>query len=382
MRPAQRFFFLMFVPVCAVVCSFPARGEEDAAAVMDIHFGVIEPPVVAQQDITVRAATSNQQLDEKPLECSGLAWNEGTLLISSDRHEHLLFTCPVDLDKMVIGTPSKKVIIRNEQYLLSDIESLTLRKHNGQLSVVMMGSLSNAPDAQPLPQRRHLFWADVKSTSPFVIGHPNVLSAGSIRRQLEPLMDAIKLAPYTAFDAEYPGDDKNTYRWGNVEGISFTPDGKTLLCGMRNPLYGQEAVLFAVSGIPEAMQSLEPDIVSISDLFLLDLGNRGVSDLVWDSVTQGFLITAAKSNGPRLDPDAPYPPNTLDSALFWWSGQKADKPILVVRIPDMTIEAVCRLGDSRYIALGSDEGDISEGRSYRQSVITILEFSGIRRNPQ
>ncbi len=381
MRPAHRVIVWLLLPVWTFLFSLTARGESISAAVVDIRFGEIEPPVVAQQDITVRAATSNQQQEEKPLECSGLAWCDGQLLISSDRHEHLVFTCAVDLDKMVIGTPSPKILIRNEQYLLSDAESLLVRTIKGQSSLLIMGSMSNAPNGQPLPQRRHLFWADIVSPRPFRVAAGTSRSAGAIRRQVEVLFDTIKLTPYYAFNADYVGDDKNTYRWGNVEGVSFTPDGSTLLCGMRNPLYEHKAILFAVAGIPEALPSLEPDIMAVSDLFLLDLGGRGVSDLAWDAMTQGYLITGAKSNGPRLDPDAPYPPNTLDSALFWWSGHKADRPILIARIPDMTIEAVCRLGESRYIALGSDEGDVSEGRAYRQSVLTILEFGGIRRKP-
>jgi hypothetical protein len=43
----------------------------------------------------------------------------------------------------------------------------------------------------------------------------------------------------------------------------------------------------------------------------------------------------------------------------------------------MKVEAVCRLGESRYIAICSDEGDVSEERANRpQSVITIMDFSG------
>ena len=45
--------------------------------------------------------------------------------------------------------------------------------------------------------------------------------------------------------------------------------------------------------------------------------------------------------------------------------------------PDMKIEAICRLGSSRFIAICSDEGDVSEGREQRQSVLTILDFRGI-----
>ena len=87
---------------------------------------------------------------------------------------------------------------------------------------------------------------------------------------------------------------------------------------------------------------------------------------------------AAKSNGPKLDKDQPFPPNTLDSALFWWSGRKKDRPMLFATVPDMKIEAICRLGTSRFIAIGSDEGDVSEGREQRQSVLTILEFTGVK----
>ena len=43
----------------------------------------------------------------------------------------------------------------------------------------------------------------------------------------------------------------------------------------------------------------------------------------------------------------------------------------------MKIEAICRLGDTGFIAVGSDEGDVSEGREQRQSVLTILYFTGL-----
>ncbi len=338
-----------------------------------IRFDVIEPPVVAQKDITVLAPTSNQQLEGKPLECSGLAWFNGYLLIASDRHEHLLFTCPIDLENMVIGTPQPKILVHNEQNLLKDIESITLLQNNDGNFLYMMCSLSNAPDAQPLPQRRNLFFCKINQIAPFEEGQSNVFSVDYIREQLEIYLKKINAQPYYTFDVGYPGEDKNTYRWGNVEGITFTPDREYLLCGMRNPLFDGAAFLFAISGISQ------PKSMKVKDFFILDLDERGISDLTWDPVSNGYLITAAKSNGPRLDPDKPFPPNTLDSALFWWSGRKTDKPVLIAKIRDMTIEAVCRLGNSRYIALGSDEGDISEGRTARQSILTILEFTGIPR---
>ncbi len=372
---------LNLVPLLVFMCCGQAFGAEEKGKfiVCDIRFGAIEPPVVLQKDITVRVPTSNQQTEPKPLECSGLAWLNGYLLITSDRHEHLIFTCSVDINNMVIETPQLQVLVRNEKYLFKDSESITILQKNGQSLMYMMCSLSNAPDGQPLPQRRHLLCCNISQISPFETDNCNVLSAETLRGQLEICFQKIKAQPYYTYYVDYPGENKNTYRWGNVEGITFTPDGQYMLCGMRNPLFDGAAILFAVSEMPRQTQLPQEETMKVTDFFLLDLQDRGVSDLAWDPVTQGYLITAAKSNGPRLNPDSPFPPDTLDSALFWWSGNKTDSPVLVARIPDMTIESVCRLGLSRYIVLGSDEGDVSEGRTARQSILTVLEFTGITR---
>jgi hypothetical protein len=373
--------WLYLLPLLVFMCYDQAFCAEENGKfiVHDIRFGVIEPPVVLQKDITVRAPTSNQQTELKPLECSGLAWMNGYLLIVSDRHEHLVFTCAVDINNMVIEEPVPHVLVHNEKYLLKDSESIAVLQKNGQSLLYIMCSLSNAPDGQALPQRRNLLCCNIGVISPFEADHCNVLSAETLRGQLEDCFQKIKAKPYYTYYVDYPGENKNTYRWGNVEGITFTPDGQYMLCGMRNPLFDGAAILFAVSGMPRQTQLPQEETMKVTDFFLLDLQGRGVSDLAWDSVTQGYLITATKSNGPRLNPDQPFPLDTLDSAFFWWSGNKTDSPVLVARIADMTIEAVCRLGLSRYIVLGSDEGDISEGRTARQSILTVMEFTGTSR---
>jgi hypothetical protein len=49
-------------------------------------------------------------------------------------------------------------------------------------------------------------------------------------------------------------------------------------------------------------------------------------------VTKGYLITAAKSSGPKLNNDQPFPRNTPDSVVFWLSGRKKGKPTLFAKI--------------------------------------------------
>lgn len=340
-----------------------------------IRFGFIEPPVVAQKDITVRAAVSNQQLQQKALECSSLAWLDGQLLILSDRHQHMVFTCPVDLEQMRIAEPKGHIIIKNEQQLLDDAEAVTVhRDSTGRLMVYASCSLSNDRTELGLPRRRHMLSFDLLGTEPFRFREPTVINATDVRKKVNLYFIKAGTVPYRTY---YEDTDKNTYRWGNVEGIVFSPTGE-MLCGMRNPLHRGKAIVFVLKNIDSAFLERNPERFELAEIFTLELGGRGISDICWDPLTKGFIITAAKSSGPKLTRDEAFPPNTLESAVFWWSGMKSEKPVMFADVPDMKIEAVCRLGTTPYIAIGSDEKDLSEGRTrQQQSVITILYFTGI-----
>lgn len=386
--PAKHSFsmvrFLLLGTMLAYVAFAPAQqrtGQADTVA--EIHFGFVEPPVVAQRDITVEAPVSAQATEVKALECSGMAWADGRLILASDRHGLMLFTCPIDLQQMTIGTPSPRVVIGNEQELLDDAECLVIRAdpdvHRDREQVVyVMCSLSNDADELPLPKRRHMLRLALRDLDPARVARPVVLSADRVRNLINDHFETVGIEPYRTFHPNFAGSDKNTYRWGNVEGMCFTPDGSRLLLGMRNPLLGSHALMAVVVGVEEAFDTRDASNLNLVDLFAIDLGDRGVSDLCWDPLTRGYLITAARSNGPKLSKDQPFPPNTLDSALFWWGGHKQDRPILFARFPDMKVEAVCRLGETPFIAVASDEGDVSEGRpQQQQSVITVMYFTGI-----
>jgi hypothetical protein len=242
----------------------------------------------------------------------------------------------------------------------------------------MMCSLSNDPAELPLPKRRHIFRARLRSLEPFKTTRQTVINGGTIRDSVNGYFKNIGVEPYRTFSATFAGPDKNTYRWGNIEGMCHTPDGSSLLLGMRNPLAGSRAILAVVKDLDEAFRDSDPDKMQVVDMFTLNLGDRGISDLCWDPLTKGYLIAAAKSNGPKLNKDQPFPPNTLDSALFWWSGHKKEEPILFAKFPDLKVEAICRLLPTRFIAVGSDEADLSEGRVWQQqSTLTIMYFTGV-----
>jgi hypothetical protein len=362
--------------------ALPANSPSAAGQafdVLEINFGVVEPPVIAQRDISIAVAASNQRPELKPLECSGLAWIGDRLLVTSDRHGHVLFTVPFDWQTAQIGEPQVWPVIRNEEKILDDAECVAVRPafDEGYIAYVSC-SMSNDRSELPLPKRRHMLRCRIGPDGKPTRSRPVVMEGGRLRQRLQQEFDALGIQPYRAFYAEFPGENKNTYRWGNVEGITFTPDTDVLLCGMRNPLPADCAMLFAITNLDRAFDAEDPSLLAVTDLFVLDLGERGIADICWDPVTQGYLIVAGRSAGPKLDKDQPYPPNRLDCALFWWSGRKTDAPVLFAKAPDMKLEAICRLGNSNFIAIGSDEGDVSEGREQQQqSVLTILYFTGL-----
>ena len=345
--------------------------------VTEVRFGIIDPPVILQTDITVRAPMSNQQPEPAPLECSAMTWSDGSLLIASDRHSHAFFVAPVDLETMTVTPPKPMVVIRNEQDLIEDAEAMTTKPaSDGRRQVYVTSSLSNDRTELALPKRQHMLRFDLLPGETLRSAQPHIIDMYNIREVVSSYFEQAGIEPYRTYYQEFTGENKNTYRWGNVEGIAFTPDGSAMICGMRNPLAGEQAIFFVLKDIDVAFDQRAPERIKVTDMFTLPMSGRGVSDLCWDPVTEGYLITGATSNGPRLSEDQPWPPNELDSALFWWSGRKTEPPVLVATFPDMKIEAVCRLGKSRFIAIGSDEADVSEGRTrQQQSILTTMYFT-------
>jgi len=348
-----------------------------------VRFGVIDPPVVAQYDITVRAPTSNHPQDPTPLalECSGLAWlgddgQAGELLVTSDRHQHAVFTVPLDPATLTFSEPAPRVVVRNETELAGDVEAVALQRTDGaRRRAYLFSSMSHDPNGEPAPDRRRMARFDLDAAGQIDPASVRVLSANAVRAQLAEHFEALRVPTHFTYT---PSQNRNTDRWANVEGVGFIPGrSDALLCGFRNPLAQDEAIFAAIEDVDAAFDARDPALMRVTDLFRLDLGGRGVADLCWDPVTRGYLLVAGKSNGPKRDDSQPYPLTDLDSAVFWWSGDKADRPVLIAQAVDMNIEAVCRVGDTPLIALGTDEGDVSEARTARQSVIVLMVFTGV-----
>ncbi len=359
-----------FIGLLVAVC----QGQ-----VVEIRYGVIDPPVVAQQDITMNLLTSihPQDPEPKPLECSSVAWAGDRMVMASDRHSHVILTLTTDLTggQIVIGSPEAQVVVDNEKLLLMDAEAMAVRPAaGGGHEVLVVCSLSNDVDGTHRIKREHLARIYMDETGRVDKRRVSVISGDAIRTSLDAHFDALHVSRYSSYNVSR---NENTARWGNVEGICWTPDRRALLCGLRNPQADEDALLFVLEGVEKAFDANDSQLLQVTDLFRLDLGGRGVTDLTWDPVTSGYLITAALSNGPKLGDEQAYPLVNLDSALYWWSGNKQDSPKLVARVRDLNVDSVCRIDSTDFIALVSDEGDVSEERRGRQSVLTLMYFRGL-----
>lgn len=377
---------LMLTAAAQVLYAQPA--EAPAGPTTILQAGRVEPPVVFQKDITLPALPMPRAVAPSMLEASAVVWVEGGLILASDKHEHLLFVLPFDPQTLAAGEPIPLPVVYSDHYLLEDLEAMALRMdEQGQAWVYAMSSLSNAPNGVALPRRRHMLRARISRTpeGAWQAYESTVADVSPLRTAFQQEFATVGVAPYRTFHAAHLEADKNTYRWGNVEGLAFVPQSKTgqLMLGFRNPLYAGHAMVGVVEQVDAVFDSFDSQIV-LKDIFALDLGGRGVSDMCWDPVTKGYLIAGLRSSGPKLDDDSPFPPHKLGSALFWWSGHKADTPIRFADAPDMKIEGVCRIGTTRLIAVVSDEADQSEGREDSfQSILTVLDFRGVSRpSPQ
>jgi hypothetical protein len=144
----------------------------------------------------------------------------------------------------------------------------------------------------------------------------------------------------------------------NIEGMAATPDGKTLLIGMRNPTKGDRALLFPINNAADLLKSANAS-AALGRVRELDLGGRGIRDIAWSPGHQEYLIVGGQAND-----DEPGP----GFAVFRWNGDEGAKPQPVdafdefKQVPHFHPEAIVPLRDaavgqySKEVLLISDDG--------------------------
>gem|GEM_PF-1059159 len=203
-----------------------------------------------------------------------------------------------------------------------DVEAATKSTANAN-RIYWLGSMSNGKDPfDNKPNRDRLFATAVTgtgaSTSFSVIGY------GAIRSSLITWGDA---NGYNFSASAAAGVDSKSPAGFAAEGMVFAPDNTTLYIGMRAPLVPTasrtKAVIAPILNFETWFNNGAPSgNPTYGSPIELDLGLRGIRDLI--RLSNGTYIIVAGNPG-----------STLSPALYKWTGNANDAPILVTNsFPD------------------------------------------------
>ncbi len=209
--------------------------------------------------------------------------------------------------------------------------------------VYWIGSMGNGkePNFNSKPNRNRVFATTISgtgaATSISVVGY-----YATLREKIIAWGDA---NGYNFTAGAAAGKDSKTIDGFNVEGMAFGPDNTTLYIGLRAPLVPTgnrtKAVIVPIlnfetwfnNGSPSGNPTFGPPIE-------LSLGTRGIRDIV--RLSNGTYIIAAGSSD-----------NTQNSALYKWTGNAADAPVVLSSFvtTGLNIESVMGINEGGVLSL-------------------------------
>ncbi|QYF92063.1 DUF3616 domain-containing protein [Massilia sp. PAMC28688] len=149
----------------------------------------------------------------------------------------------------------------------------------------------------------------------------------------------------------------------NIEGLAATPQG-TLLIGLRNPVpHGMALVIPLLN--PDDV--IEGEHAQFGQAIELDLEGLAVRSL--EQLNGSYLVVA----GPPADEGS--------FALFTWTGEPADKPVLLLReeLADVRPEALFAIPETNRLQILSDDGGehvkstAEDKQEFRSVTITLTD---------
>ena len=163
---------------------------------------------------------------------------------------------------------------------------------------------------------------------------------------LDDLLEDARLKKYKLKEASLLAPKKKNAL--NIEGLAGTPDGK-LLIGFRNPIPDDRALIVPLEN---PRQIIEGQRAKLGAPIELDLGGKGIRDMVYDPFRKVYWIVAGsyKSGG--------------KFSLYRWSGDPAAEPqrAKTLDFDDLSPEAVLVYpGEPGRIQFLSDDGTRTVG---------------------
>jgi hypothetical protein len=156
------------------------------------------------------------------------------------------------------------------------------------------------------------------------------------------------------YDAYLPHDKKNERlapkkRGVNIEGLSATPDGKSVLIGFRNPQPGGKAIIVELQNpLDVVLHGKSPIFGKVSQL---SMKTRGVRSLEYHAKLGQYLIVAGSHESDKK------------SLFYLWSGNIDDAPVLAKQIDfekyeDFNPKAISIYSDMDQFQIFSDDGSV------------------------
>lgn len=105
----------------------------------------------------------------------------------------------------------------------------------------------------------------------------------------------------------------------NIEGLTVSKDGRSLLLGLRSPLVQGRALVIPITN-PVAALGLggsAPQPVAAGEPVLLDLGGLGIRSIEWDGEKKAYLIAAGDAGDEKV------------FRFYTWTGEAAAAPMEV-----------------------------------------------------
>ena len=136
----------------------------------------------------------------------------------------------------------------------------------------------------------------------------------------------------------------------NIEGLSLTSDGQSLLIAFRNPRPQNKALIITLKNPDSVILHKEKAIFATP--ILLDFGGLGIRSIEYSSYLSAYLIMAGPGDEPKK------------FALYQWSGRPNDQPIVLKgheffsKLSKYTPEAIVVYPDRKDFQILSDDGDI------------------------
>ena len=183
--------------------------------------------------------------------------------------------------------------------------------------VYWMGSLSNGSDGDTKVNRNRIFATTVTGTGTGT----TISNSGSYNNLRAALISWGNTNGYNLSASAQNGHDPKTIDGFNVEGMVFAPDGTTLYIGFRAPLVPTgnrtKALIAPIQHFETWFNNGNPSgNPVIGNPIELNLGNRGIRDMI--RLNNGTYVIVAGS----------YNNNSIP-AIFRWSGNAGDEPLLV-----------------------------------------------------